>query len=135
MVSRSQLTNAVYPIRPFVMIAKLAKKHSHRDGKPSFFLGRLFGLLRQPRCLYLSIHQSKNLLACIGVPIHLFIGCSFSLSAVVVCVWIRTGFSAFIDTFIDSFASLQFLLFTINRAFFYSNVSIHDYGLKRWIYL
>lgn len=59
----------------------------------------------------------------------------FSLSAVVVCVGIRTGFSAFIDTFIDSFASLQFLLFTINRVLFYPDASIHVYGLKYRIYL
>lgn len=69
------------------------------------------------------------------LPIHLFIGCSFSLSAVVVCVGICTGFSAFIDTFIDSFASLQFLLFTINRVLFYPDASIHVYGLKYRIYL
>lgn len=45
------------------------------------------------------------------------------------------GFSAFIDTFIDSFASLQFLLFTINRVLFYPDASIHVYGLKYRIYL
>ena len=33
-------------VRPFVMVAKLAKKYSGKVGMPSFFLGLLFSLLR-----------------------------------------------------------------------------------------